>query len=99
MRYIKHRPLEIKSAAWIEWGEGVSCSFSLEHQPHDGRLTTARKALTVLDGGSQWRGQGLVEAGLQALREAFLHTVWTYGGGASRGTHLGWSCAAAGIRK
>jgi hypothetical protein len=87
-RYIKHQPLEIRSAARIEWGEGVSWSSNLERQPHDGWLTAARTAMAALDDGSWWCEQWLTEASPWALRGAFLHAVWTYGGGASRGTHL-----------
>jgi hypothetical protein len=85
--------------ARIEWGEGVSCSYNPECRSHDKQFTVARAAAAALDGGSRWRGQGLTRAGFQALRGAFLHVVQTYGGSASRGTHLGWSCAATGTKK
>jgi hypothetical protein len=88
-RYIKHWPLEIRYAARIEWGEGVSCSSNLEHRSHDGRLTPARAtAAAALDDGSWRRRQGLIRVGFRAFRGTFLHVVWTYGGGTLRGTHL-----------
>jgi hypothetical protein len=52
-RYIKHRPLEIRSVAQIEWGKGVSCSSNLEREPRDGQLTVARAAAAAVDGGSR----------------------------------------------
>jgi hypothetical protein len=53
----------------------------------------------ALDGSLRRRRQGLARTSLRALRSAFLLTVWTYRGSASRGTHLGWSCETAGTGK
>jgi hypothetical protein len=60
-RYIKHHPLEVRSVAWIEWGEGVSCSSNLERWSHDGRPTAARP--TAACGGAD-RGSSEPASGL-----------------------------------